>query len=421
MPATFRILLVFALILLVIKRLSLGSAFTLGAVILGFIFGMTPLELTISMCRALIHPKTLALSLVVSLILVLSHSMEATGQMERLLQGFKGLVANPLLNLAMFPALIGLLPMPGGAVFSAPMVKNLGRNRGLDKVQLSFLNYWFRHIWEYWWPLYPGVLLATTLADMDIWTYVLLMIPLTPVAVAAGCIFVRNPSASTSDPKLEATIAPRFAPFLKELGPIVTVIAGGLGAGFLLSLVISKVAKELGLILALVVAIGLVWHSGKLSGTERIRMIVNKKLLSMYYMVSAVLIFKEILQASGAVNQISRELISWNIPMVPISIILPMLVGAVSGITIAFVGTTFPIIFALLQTLGQNEHLPAFLMLATTSGFVGVLVSPLHLCLLLSNSFFKAPHTAVYRLIGPAAAILLCTALVYFSILYYII
>jgi len=55
-----------------------------------------------------------------------------------------------------------------------------------------------------------------------------------------------------------------------------------------------------------------------------------------------------------------------------------------------------------------------------TSGFAGVLVSPLHLCLLLSNSFFKASHAAVYRLIAPAAAILLAAALVYFAILYYI-
>ncbi len=414
--ATIRVLLIFALILVAIKRLSLGSSFALGALILGLIFGMAPASVLLSMAKALVEPKTLSLSVVVSLILVLSHSMEATGQMERMLQGFKGLVASPFLNLALFPALIGLLPMPGGAVFSAPMVKNIGDNRNLNQNQLSFLNYWFRHIWEYWWPLYPGVLLATSLAAMNLWSYVWLMLPFTPVAVAAGRLFIGRTAVAAAPKTTRASLAP----FVKELAPIALVIGGGLAAGHLLSAMTTTIAKELGLIVALVPAIGLAWHTGKLSRSQRLKIIFNKKLLGMYFMVSAVLIFKAILQDSTAVSQISAELIRWHIPLVPICIILPMLVGIVSGITIAFVGTTFPVIFALLGASGQQEHIKAFMMLAMTSGFAGVLVSPLHLCLILSNAFFKASHTAVYRLIVPAAAILLAGALVYFAILYYI-
>ncbi len=419
-PATIRVLAVFALILVTIKRLSLGSSFALGAALLGLFFGMTPADLVLSMARALVHPKTLALSVVVSLILILSRSMEATGRMDRLLEGFKGLVASPFLNLAIFPALIGLLPMPGGAVFSAPMVKNIGHNRGLNQDQLSFLNYWFRHIWEYWWPLYPGVLLATTLAARNLWSYVWLMLPLTPVAIAAGRFLIRRADITEHSRQPRQASRPGPAPFVRELAPIAIVIVGGLTAGFLLSPLAAGIAKELGLILALVVAIGLVWHTGKLTGARRLKMAANKKLLGMYFMVSAVLIFQAILQDSTAVNQISAELIRWHIPLVPVCIILPMLVGVVSGITIAFVGTTFPVIFALLGAGGQQEHFNAFLMLAMTSGFAGVLVSPLHLCLLLSNAFFRASHAAVFRLIVPAAAILLAAALVYFAILYYI-
>ena len=43
--------------------------------------------------------------------------------------------------------------MPGGAIFSAPLVK--GAAEGLDATpgQLSLVNYWFRHVWEVAWPL----------------------------------------------------------------------------------------------------------------------------------------------------------------------------------------------------------------------------------------------------------------------------
>ncbi|MBW2651139.1 MAG: DUF401 family protein, partial [Deltaproteobacteria bacterium] len=166
-----RILIVFVCILIAIRKdVSLGNAFILGATLIGVLFGLTPDAMFRSVIGSIVMPKTLSLAVVVTLILVLSSSMEHGGHMERLLNNFRGLVVNPRLNLAMFPALIGLLPMPGGAIFSAPMVKELGNRSCLRPDQLSFINYWYRHIWEYWWPLYPGILLSVTLADIDLWT-----------------------------------------------------------------------------------------------------------------------------------------------------------------------------------------------------------------------------------------------------------
>jgi hypothetical protein len=111
---------VFILVLICIrKKLSLGNAFILGAIFLSVLFGFKPLAMLKSMVASIIDPKTLSIAGIVSLILVLSNSMEAAGQMQRLLDSFRGLVSSPRLNLAILPALIGLLPMPGGAAFSA--------------------------------------------------------------------------------------------------------------------------------------------------------------------------------------------------------------------------------------------------------------------------------------------------------------
>ncbi len=164
-PAVIRVLVIFAIILLTIhKKLELGHAFILGSVLMGLFFGLRPLSVGIAMVQSIIYPKTLSLAIIVSLILILSNSLEQAGQMQRLLENFKGLISNPKINLVIFPALIGLLPMPGGAIFSAPMVKDLGAGINLSKSKLSYINYWFRHVWEYSWPLYPGILLATILA-----------------------------------------------------------------------------------------------------------------------------------------------------------------------------------------------------------------------------------------------------------------
>ena len=88
-PAFIRILIVFAVILFSIRRkLALGHCFSLGAFLLGLLFGMDPLAILKTAALAIVHPKTLSLAIVVSLILVLSHSLEAAGQMQRLLNRF---------------------------------------------------------------------------------------------------------------------------------------------------------------------------------------------------------------------------------------------------------------------------------------------------------------------------------------------
>ena len=100
-------------------------------------FGMQPRVTLKSMLASITDLKTLSITLIVSLILVLSNSMELAGQMQRMLKNFQGLISSTRLNLIIFPALIGLLPMPGGAVFSAPMVKELGIGSKLSELALA--------------------------------------------------------------------------------------------------------------------------------------------------------------------------------------------------------------------------------------------------------------------------------------------
>ena len=421
-PAFIRILIVFAVILLSIHRkLALGHCFSLGAFILGIMFGMYPVAILKSAAIALSHPKTLSLAAVVSLILILSHSLEAAGQMQRLLDRFQGLIRIQAINIVIFPALIGLLPMPGGAIFSAPMVKNLGCRGELNAADLSYVNYWFRHIWEYWWPLYPGVLLITALGGFNLWSLVLAALPMTLVAVVAGYWPLRGKLSFFNQRPLSDQSAVNIAPwpFIKELTPIWIVIVLGIaiGAGLSQLNMFGNIAKETGLIIALVLAILLVWQTNGISAATRRKILFNRKLGSMVYMVASILIFKGILEDSQGVDAVSSELLRWGIPLTVVAVTLPMLIGLVSGITIAFVGTTFPILISLIHASPANHALLPYLILGLVSGFVGVLFSPLHVCLLLSNEYFETSMDQVYRhLLVPCLAMLIA-ALIYFQIL----
>jgi uncharacterized protein len=423
-PAVVRIFIVFGLVLAAIRfKWSLGSAFLGGAFVLGLIFHLPPWAIAASALKALIDPKTVSLTVVVSLILVLSQSLEASGQMARLLARFEGLVARQRLNIVIFPALIGLLPMPGGAIFSAPMVRTIGADAELTGAQMSFINYWFRHLWEYWWPLYPGVLLSTNLASIDLWHFVGTLFPMSLVAAAAGYLALRGmmPARRPGGEKPPGAGKTRIHPFVRELTPILIAIVPGIVLGSLLEMILTgpaaTVSKELGLIAALCAAIAWVWRTNRLSAAQQRSIVLRREMLAMIYMVAAILVFKGVLLDSRAVEAVSVELIGWQVPLAAIAVLLPLLVGLVVGITIAFVGSAFPILISLIAAYGARDQTLAYLMLAMTGGFVGVLLSPLHLCLVLSNQYFKADPMAVYRRLWRPCVALILAASGYFFVL----
>ena len=414
LPAIVRVGLAFILILVAIRhKLSLGNSFFLGAVALSVFFGFGPLKAMHSMVASIIDPKTLCLALIVSLILILSNSMQKAGQMTRLLTTFRGLVAKPGLNLTLFPALMGLLPMPGGAVFSAPMVKEIGSTSDMSGSHLSFVNYWFRHIWDAWWPLYPGVLMTAILSNISLVAYCVLAAPVTLIVIFLGQRSIAGLQACIPERRSRRT---SIRPFLKEIVPILIVIIPGLGSGMILSAALPSwaIAKESGLILSLGAAIIWVWRENRFDLRQIRAVMLDRHLLQMFYMIAAIWMFKGILTDTRAVDGISRELLGLHIPLFCIVVSLTFLVGMVTGINIAFVGGAFPILIPMIQAAGEMNYMAAYMVLAMVCGCAGVMLSPLHLCMLLSNNYFHASQGSFYRQLW-----LPCTGLVAFGMIYF--
>jgi hypothetical protein len=67
---------------------------------------------------------------------------------------------------------------------------------------------------------------------------------------------------------------------------------------------------------------------------------------------------------------------------------VPFVVGVLTGVTSAYIGVAFPIILPLLGSEAIN--LNAGMLLAFAGGFMGVMASPVHLCLVLTSRYFKA-------------------------------
>lgn len=402
-PALIKLATVFTLIIFLTKwRLSLGSALMTGSIILGLWCALSPYQIGTSILRSLLAERTIALCLVVSLILILSYSMEKTGQMRRLLESSKGVIQNVHLSLALFPALIGLLPMPGGAIFSAPMVEATGNKHSLSAEQKTLVNYWYRHICEYSWPLYPSVLLTCALSGISLWTFVIVQFPLTLFAALIGYLMILRP---VPIPKEQVYEYPKGAlrGFLTELMPILIVVGGAVLVFINIHLLkgywpyLRQFPQQTPLIIALLFSILWMWRKNHVKFSIAQAIFKNKFLGSMIFMIAGVMIFRGILMETPIIIETSQTLIASHIPIILIVMFLPFFVGLILGITTVFVATTFPIIFPLLESTGLQGEIFPYTILAFCSGYVGHLMSPLHFCLVLTCTYFKANLSRIYK------------------------
>ncbi len=423
-PVIFKIAGVFGLILFLIRRKQhLGTALLAGALLLGIWCQMSLGEIARSMGSTMIQTKTTMLNAIVVLILILSHSMDTLEQMKRLLASFQGLIKNAKFNLILFPALIGLLPMPGGAIFSAPMVHKLGQEHDLDPETKSLLNYWFRHIWEYAWPLYPAVLLAASMASVSVWAFISRSFPLTLLSISVGYIFLLRKISLKNSSHLLTTKNTQLFSFLKEIIPIALVIVGAVIGSLCISWLqrsypsLAVLPMELPLVISLLFSILYVWGVNNASSEVIWAILTQKTLLKMIYMITAIYIFKQILVDSHAVVDLSAFLVAQKIPLILVIILLPLIVGSIAGIAVAFVGTTFPVLISLFQTLHVEADIIPYLILGFSSGFIGVMLSPLHVCFIFTREYFNADFRLLYHGLWKPLSVMLLGTLLYFSIL----
>jgi hypothetical protein len=328
--------------------------------------------------------------------------MKERGNLENIVSSLEAIIKNRRLGSVIPPALMGLLPMPAGALFSAPMVEEFGRKMGASSENKTLLNYWFRHIWEYIWPLYPGLILAAALLNVEIRDIILAQYPLTLAAIAAGFIFcIRRgsyPSASYSfKPKKKKKFAKEIRALIFNTWPILAII---------LLVLIFKVK----LLLAILTIVLIVLVSSRMKGYQIFLSFKKSLSLSMFLLIISVMAFKRVFEVSGAFSIIPIIFSRWGLSPLIILFFAPFLAGLLTGITSAFVGIAFPILLPLMVKSQPNL---TYVMLAYAGGFTGVLLSPFHLCLIVTREYFKADLKKLYKLLFlPVALVVLVAFLI---------
>jgi integral membrane protein (TIGR00529 family) len=382
------------IIVLLKRRWNLGIVMALSSVILSVLYMLRPAEYFKAFAAASTDRTTLALVIALTLIRIFENVMRKSGLMQQMMDSFRGMVMDRRIVMASMPALIGLLPSMGGAMFSAPMVEEASKGVGAAPEKKAFINYLFRHPWEFVSPLYPGLILASAVTAYSIRDLIIANLPYALVLIAGGVIWGLRGLAVKKE-KFEKISKKGLLSFL----PLFLIIFMVMGLHLDLSISMAVVIAGMYAVL-------------RYSVKNIIQSIREGFSWEIVFIILGVMTFKAVLLSSGAVTNISTFLAVEGIPVLPVLFILPFISGVLTGLTVGFVGSTFPIIWGL-----ESAQSVGAISFAFASGYAGVLLSPVHLCLVLTREYFGASMPDIYRKIVRVCILIMLASLVEYFIL----
>jgi integral membrane protein (TIGR00529 family) len=336
---------------------------------------------------------TLRLAFVIVLIMTLGELLRESASLSGMVEALQVLVPSGRLVMAGLPALVGLLPMVGGAMFSAPMVDEVGDRIGADQERKTFVNYWFRHVWEYVFPLYPSMMVAAALLNLETFQLAGMAWPLTLAALLGGVVFglLDMPRQPRDVPSASARLE-CLRSLVSSVWPVVLVI--------FLALTLP-VDERVGLILSLLVTITLMMATKGVSLRALGHILYRRIPWKTVFVVFGALIFRRVLDSSGAVDAISAALTTSHVPLPVIAFAIPFIAGSLTGLGVGAFSIGFPVVLPLVAPSGTIASGWAAWLMA--GGMLGVMCSPVHLCFSLTRAYFEADWGPVYRRVATSS------------------
>ncbi len=391
-----KILIIFAAILILISRkINLGLAMIIGALGLALLYRLSLPALGKVLLTTATSYTGIQLILALGLIMIMENILRKTETFKEMMGALKNVVSDVRIVLAAPPAIIGMVPSVGGAYFSAPLVEEASSAMSITPERKGFINYWFRHIWEYVMPTYPGIILASALTGFPLDKLIIYQLPFACMVILTGALFCFRGINPASNTTLIVRSRENILKLVISLLPIGVVI-----------LFVGVFRIDIAITMGIVIAALFIYHRYTLKKIiYTFRESISWKV---FLIIAGVIFFKEMLDASGSVNGISQYFKSTGFPLMILYFILPFLVGILTGLTIAFVGATFPLLITLSGGAPDIGHM-AF---AFASGFTGVMFSPVHMCFVLTGEYFKADRGTIYRYMIIPSSMVMLTAVV---------
>lgn len=372
-----------ALALILSRRLGIGLSLLISSVFLG----IPAIGLNSELLLCYFQLQSLEIMALVFLTYTLANLMDRLGMLEKLSNSLNESFGS--ISIFMIPLLIGLIPMPAGALVSASMLLPLTKNSKIGSERVTIINYWFRHVWTPVWPLYPSVIIALAVLEIQYESYLISTFPIAMVSFLLGLSLLKGLDFDFRLKKLKGTVM--------NIYPILAL------------LVLYFIFRNL--LISIAISILFVIVQNRMKADDLISVLRRAFDIRILALVFAVMGYKNIIQLSDSAEILYKELSFMPIELAAFFVFF--LVGFSTGIEMSYSSIALPVFHGFVE---RSENL----LLAISAGFFGVMLSPFHLCYALTVEFFKADILKCYKILISLTvpAILFC-CIIYFLLSFY--
>lgn len=398
MNSVFLVVIAAMILIVVLLRFKvlIGPAILSGGLLIWLFESRSFEKLWIAFTETLTMQRTWDLLLCLYFVMCLEVELRKSGSLHGMVVTLRNIFSSNKVTLAFMPAFLGLLPSLGGARFSAPIVQEASEGIAADDEQKSAINLWFRHIFEFSNPLMPGVILACGIANVSIGDLIDQVGWVTILCFVLGWIFLIIPLKITDLEKATNTQHDRtidWKSLVLAFGPIVT--------SFLLIVAFNvQAALAMGLVVVAFIPLYF-WFKRPISVKSVFTESLDKKL---FFNVICILYFIQLLTVIGTLDEIVSVFNNSSLPQAVIIACLSFIFGVMTGMGQGYIAIVMPIVA--LMAPGNI----VLVGIAMVYGMAGQMVTPTHLCILVTVEYFKC---RLWKTIGKCGVLSLLMVLIF--------
>lgn len=398
MNSVFLVVIAAMILIVVLLRFKvlIGPAILSGGLLIWLFESRSFEKLWIAFTETLTMQRTWDLLLCLYFVMCLEVELRKSGSLHGMVVTLRNIFSSNKVTLAFMPAFLGLLPSLGGARFSAPIVQEASDGIAVDDEQKSAINLWFRHIFEFSNPLMPGVILACGIANVSIGDLIDQVGWVTILCFVLGWIYLIIPLKITDPEKATNTQHDRtidWKSLVLAFGPIVT--------SFLLIVAFNvQAALAMGLVVVAFIPLYF-WFKRPISVKSVFTESLDKKL---FFNVVCILYFIQLLTVIGTLDEIVSVFNNSSLPQAVIIACLSFIFGVMTGMGQGYIAIVMPIVA--LMAPGNI----VLVGIAMVYGMAGQMVTPTHLCILVTVEYFKC---RLWKTIGKCGVLSLLMVLIF--------
>jgi uncharacterized protein len=400
----FNPLLVFAVsiilfLVLLYRKIGLGISLTAAAFLMSLLsLGIDgTATVLLETCR---DQTTLSLVFASFFIILMSILYKETGLVDDLTRSLGGFIKNSKIIVSVLPAVIGLMPVAGGALMSAPMVDAEADKLGLDDSKKTFINIWFRHAIIPVYPVTQFIILTAALTQTGIDELIIRQVLVVIVMIAVGYFIGlrKTQPQKTDNIETETNQKANLKLLLTSFLPIIITV-------FLTA------ALNIDIAVATLAGVITIFAITKTKATVFKKTLKNRAVWEVTLAAFAAMLLKNVTVASGASEIIGTTLANANMPAIMLLSVVPAALGFLMGSPSAAVALSVPI---LAETV---VFIPETAGLLFISAYLGYMIAPTHLCLVFTAQYFKSSINRSFKYLIPATVISMVAALITYLVI----